>query len=73
MIKVTWNLQFIIFDLKGSFVAQWSKALILTSQDYLPLTAKVVGSSSARSENFMWEKFQLLAEGRWFFLVFLHQ
>ena len=41
--------------------------ILSSSQDYLPLTVKVIGSSprTARSENFMWECFQLLAEGRW--------
>ena len=34
-----------------SSVAEWSKAS--SPQDYLPLTARVVGSSPARSENFM--------------------
>ena len=44
-----------------------------SSQDYFPLTTRVVGSILARSENFMWERFQLLAGGRWFYSVWIIQ
>ena len=41
----------------------WSKEPI-----FLPLMAKVVGSSPAHSESFMWESFKLLASGFWIVL-----
>ena len=51
----------------------WSSCLrhLSSSHDYLPLTAKVIGSSPARFNHFIWPGFELLAEGRWFYSVWI--